>query len=196
MTKRNHDGARLAAWRESLPGAKPGVPIRMRSLSAELGWGLSRWRDLEQLETWSPHQRDEVGDGVRAIASRMELAPEAVERCVAHVLDGARAPELSAWREGQCPAARMGRPRGTGRPLRRSPGRVVALPGEAPDPARPQAARPILPDNVRQNQADLIWRMLENGEIDFATARRALDDLNEPLHAFYNKPSRSVTSVA
>jgi hypothetical protein len=194
MSTRGHDGARLAAWRASLPGAKPGAQIPMRSLSTALGWGLTRWRDLEALPVWSEHQRAEVREGVRAIAARLDIPESAVDACVAFVLDGAPAPELGAWRAGECPAAQMGRPRGTGRPLRR--GRMVLLPDDEPDPARPQAARPILPEQVRRHQVAAILRALAAGEIDEKTATEAIGDIYEPLRLYYNKTPGPDADVA
>lgn len=189
------DGNRLARWRECLPRAR-NAPISASSLSRALRWEKTRWTQLEKLLKWSSFQRTEVEQGVRGIASRLDVDPAAIDAHVAHVLDGGPRPVAAgAWREGQSPAIPMGRPHGTGRPLGR---RVVAAPGDddEPDPRAPQAARPILPEAVVDSLTDQILRMLASGETNVETARKAIRDLMNPLRDFYNKPAESATGAA
>lgn len=186
------DGLRLRSWRERLPRGPQGHVISRGGLSKVLEWEPARWGKLEGIAQWSDPQREEVAEGVRAIAARLYVPASIADACVAHVLDGAPAPELGPWREGQCPAPLMGRPKGTGRPLRRP--RV--LPRERDDDPEPTppggiaVARPILPEHVRRAQVAAILRTVREGELDEDTALEAISDVYEPLHSYYNKLPR------
>lgn len=175
------EGARLERLRNALPRVQKG-PISAKSLSAMLDWEPTRWWNLEQKEAWGPFQREEVAAGVRAIVERLDVDAAAIEACVAFVLDGAQEPELGPWREGMAPPARKGRPKGTGRALRRP--RVLPRDDDEPDgPPRARAARPIFSDSVRRMQIDEILIALESGKVSRDSARETILD----LYSFYNK---------
>src|SRR5690606_7763341 len=98
------DGRRLAAWRDSLPVSPQGHGMTRNGLSRAVGWSDTQWRRLEESARWNPAQRKRVRDGVTKVAGWLAVSPETVDACVAHVLDGAPAPHLGPWREGECPA--------------------------------------------------------------------------------------------
>ena len=146
-------------------------------LSKALGWSESRWGKLEAEGKWKPNAREEVASGVRGIAARLDVPAETVAACVAHALDGVPAPALGPWREGQCPAPLMGRPKGP-RLLPRD---------DRPDDYGPRAARPILPEQVWRTQVSSILRALQDDDIDERTALDAIADIQAPLRHYYNK---------
>lgn len=110
MSTQSRDGARLRAWRKSLPQTPQGREISHTGLSNSLGWSETRWGRLEE-GGWRPHHRAEVEAGVRAIVGRMDVPPSAADEAVDHILNEGPAPELGPWLEGQCPAPPMGRPK-------------------------------------------------------------------------------------
>lgn len=146
------DGARLSAWRVSLPRSPQGRGMSRGGLSKAVpGWSATWWGKLEDMPAWSEHHRLQVAEGVRAVASCLDVSPETVDACVAHVLDGAPAPQLGPWRQGMCPAPTMGRPRGARRPLRSRQaadedegGDDRTPPGGAGGEARPRLMRSVV----------------------------------------------------
>jgi hypothetical protein len=168
------DGKRLERWRETLPRAS-NAPISATSLSRCLGWAPTRWTQLEKKATWSLHHRAEVERGLRGVCDRLDVDMTTADRVVAHVLDGAPAPQLGAWRDGLCPAAPMGRPLGSGRARSR----------EREDDEMPE--RPILPEPVRRSQTEAILRHVAKGVLDVDAALRAIIDVFDPLLHYYNK---------
>lgn len=175
----NGDGKRLEAWRESLPRLRNGVAMSTRSLAMAAGWEPSRWWRLEKTHPWSEHQRAEVAEGVRAVASRLVGGEAVVNACVAHVLDGKKAPAFSGWLEGQCPAARVGRPKGTGRPV--GPRRDSRTSREESD------SRPVLPEEIRREHMVGVLKLLAGGKVGLREAEVAIFDIFAPLCHYYNK---------
>jgi len=189
------EGARLSRWRNTLPRVQKG-PISAKSLAGLLGWEPTRWWNLEQKDAWGAFQRDEVADGVRAIAGRLDVDAATVGACVAFVLDGAPEPQLGPWRDGMAPLSRMGRPKGTGRALSRPRVLPPVERDDEPDPSGPRAARPIMPATLRRTQVQAILRALNSEEIDSETALDLIQDVYAPLGHFYNKRERSAPDVA
>lgn len=171
----SHAGNRLEKLRNSLAGK-----VTARAFCLAVGWEQSRSRYFERLGAWDPAQEAEVCAAVASVMDRT-VADDAVKaRAIDYVRGKSKeVPWIDppAWRPGQSPEIRMGRP-----PRFRASAR--GLDHAASSPAD---ERPVLPTSLLQEQTATVLRLLAAGKVDLTTAAQAILDIFEPLASYYNK---------